>query len=169
MIENLEIEQKMTMIIDFDTCSGCQSCVIACSMAKAGAFSPSKSLVTIRKFEGRCLSIPILCEHCEDPPCLHACPSKAITKDVGTGVVRVNEAQCTGCRLCSSACPFGPETIKFQDDKAILCDLCGGDPACSRICQQKALAYMPVTVPVLSKKWRLAEKRKDALQSKEVI
>ncbi|RLI34361.1 hypothetical protein DRO66_08915 [Candidatus Bathyarchaeota archaeon] len=163
------IKQKMLMLIDFDICSGCQSCVIACSMAKAGVFSPSKSLITLRKLEGRCLSIPIICEHCRNPPCLHACPTGAVTKNPETGVVSINEDACTGCRLCSSACPFGPDTIKFHDDKAVLCDLCGGDPHCSRICQQKAIAYMPFTTSGWSKKWELADKRKGVLQSKEVI
>lgn len=163
------IKQKMLMLIDFDICSGCQSCVIACSMAKAGVFSPSKSLITLRKLEGRCLSIQIICEHCRNPPCLHACPTGAVTKNPETGVVSINEDACTGCRLCSSACPFGPDTIKFHDDKAVLCDLCGGDPHCSRICQQKAVAYMPFTTSGWSKKWELADKRKGLLQSKEVI
>jgi carbon-monoxide dehydrogenase iron sulfur subunit len=162
------INQRMVMLIDFDTCSGCQSCVIACSMVKAGVFSTSKSLITIRKLEGRCLSIPIICEHCDDPPCLHACPTGAIAKDPETGVVKVDQDLCTGCGLCSSACPFGPETVKFQGGKAVLCDLCGGEPACARICQQKAIAYMPLTVSGLSKKRELAEKRKLLLQPKEV-
>jgi carbon-monoxide dehydrogenase iron sulfur subunit len=167
MSDTLEIHQKMILLIDYDTCSGCQSCVVACSMAKAGVFSPSKALITLRKLEDRCLSIPVICEHCEDPPCIPVCPTGAITKNPETGVVTVNEVLCTGCRLCSSACPFGPDTIKFHDGKAVLCDLCGGDPQCSRICQQKAVAYMPRTAAAYRKKWALAEKRKRMLQLAE--
>jgi len=142
---------KMLMLIDYATCSGCQSCVLACSMEKAGVFSPTQSLITLRKLEGQCVSIPILCEHCQDPPCLPACPTGAIAVDP------------------SAACPFGPETIKFHNGKAALCDLCGGDPQCSRICQQKAVAYMPVTRAAWQKKWALAAERQRLLQSREVL
>ncbi len=169
MRELLVSKPKMLMLIDYATCSGCQSCVLACSMAKTGVFSPSQSLITLRKLEGQCVSIPILCEHCQDPPCLPACPTGAITVDPETGVVHVHAADCTGCRRCSAACPFGPETIKFHDNKAVLCDLCGGDPQCSRICQQKAVAYMPVTRAAWQKKWAFAEERQRLLQSQEVL
>jgi Fe-S-cluster-containing dehydrogenase component len=169
MYDYNDIEQKMIMLIDYDTCSGCQSCVLACSMVKAGVFSPSRSMITIRKLEGRCLSIPLVCEHCDDPPCLSVCPTDAIAKDSETGVVRVREPLCTGCQLCAQACPFGPETVKFIDGKAVLCDLCDGDPHCSRICQQKAMAYLPLTTSAMSRKKELAEKRKQLLQSKDVM
>jgi molybdopterin-containing oxidoreductase family iron-sulfur binding subunit len=49
---------------------------------------------------------PILCNHCEEPACLKACPSHAIykTKD---GIVLVDEEKCVGARACVAACPYG--------------------------------------------------------------
>ena len=158
------IRPKMLMLIDYDSCSGCQSCVLACSMTKTGIFSPSRSRVTIKKWEEQCLSIPVLCEHCEAPPCASVCPTTAITKDSETGMVQINQDLCTGCRVCATACNFAPETIRFMDNKAVLCDLCDGTPQCSRICQQKAIAYLPTTIAMQHKKRRLAESRRKALQ-----
>jgi len=159
------LRQRMLMLTDYQTCSGCQSCILACSLAKAKAFSPSKSRITLRKIEERCLGIPIVCEHCEDPPCIPACPTSAITKDPKTGIVRIDPELCTGCKQCSEACPFGPETVRFIDGKALLCDLCDGDPACVQTCTQKALMFLPMTKAVAAKKIELAEKRKRILAS----
>ena len=159
------LKQKMLMLTDYETCSGCQSCILACSLAKAKVFSPSKSRITLRKIEERCLGVPIVCEHCDDPPCLPACPFSAISKDPKTGIVRVDQELCTGCKQCSQACPFGPETVRFIDGKAVLCDLCDGEPACVQTCTQKALMFLPMTKAVAAKKIELAEKRKAVLAS----
>lgn len=158
------INPKMLMLIDYDSCSGCQSCVLACSMTKTGVFSPSRSRVTIKKWENQCLSIPVLCVHCDSPPCASVCPTSAISKNPEIGIVEINQDLCTGCRACAAACIFTPETVHFVDDKAILCDLCNGNPQCSQICQQKAIAYLPTTIAMQHKKRRLAETRRKALQ-----
>jgi Fe-S-cluster-containing dehydrogenase component len=92
------------------------------------------------------------------------CPTTAISKDPETGIVAINQELCTGCEACAAACPYGPETVHFVDAKAVLCDLCDGNPQCARICQQKAIAYMPTTIAVQHKKRRLAEIRRKDLQ-----
>lgn len=156
--------QKL-MIVDMDACSGCQSCIVACSMAKAKTFSPSKSRILIKKDESRCLGIPVVCEHCDHPPCKSACPTGAISKDSQSGLVSVDPSACTGCERCRWACPFGPDTIRMIDGVATICDLCGGKPMCVRVCQQGAIVYMPTSKPGVEKKWERAEKRARALAS----
>lgn len=158
------IKPKMLLLIDHDSCSGCQSCVLACSLTKTGIFSPTRSRVAIKKWEDQCLSIPVLCDHCNSPPCAPVCPTSAISKDPETGIVEINQELCTGCRACAIACPYGPETVHFVDNKAVLCDLCDGNPQCARICQQMAISYMPTTIAAQYKKRRLAETRRKALQ-----
>ena len=49
--------------------------------------------------------LPTLCMHCEDPPCLKSCPTKAITQRED-GSVLINENKCTGAAACVSACPY---------------------------------------------------------------
>jgi len=76
---------------------------------------------------------------CEVPYCATVCPSKAISKNSETGVVKVSKKKCTGCKMCLTACPFG--AMGFVDNLAIKCDLCGGQPSCVEFCQAKALTY----------------------------
>jgi Fe-S-cluster-containing dehydrogenase component len=159
-----KIQQNMELLIDFASCSGCQSCIIACSLAKAKVFSLTRGRISIIKIEDKCQSVPIVCEHCDDPPCIAACPVSAIRKGED-GILRVNHSLCTGCRRCSLVCRFGPETIKFIDNKAYLCDLCDGKPKCVSICQQRALIYLPRTQAVVAKKKELSEKRRMFLES----
>lgn len=157
---------KMVMIVDMDACSGCQACVTACSLAKANVFSPTKSSISVRKVESRCLSIPVLCEHCDNLPCQAVCPTGAISRDPDTGIVVIDPDLCGGCENCRWACPFGgPLTIKMEDGVAVKCDLCEGSPACAEVCHQGAIAYMPASPSAVHRKWRCAEERMKALLS----
>jgi carbon-monoxide dehydrogenase iron sulfur subunit len=151
------------MCINIDNCTGCQSCVVACSMSKARVFSPTFSRVSVLKIESRCLSIPIICEHCDAPPCQTVCPVDAISRESDTGIVRIDVDRCVGCERCKWACSLSPETIKIHSNKAILCDLCDGKPACVEVCQPKALQYVTATLAVNRKKQELAKKRAKAL------
>jgi Fe-S-cluster-containing hydrogenase component 2 len=56
--------------------------------------------------------VPILCMHCDDAPCIPACPSGAIVKR-DDGLVWIDPAVCNGSNLCSDACPYG--VIYFND------------------------------------------------------
>jgi Fe-S-cluster-containing dehydrogenase component len=94
--------------------------------------------------EARLRYVSLACMHCEDAPCLIACPTGAIAREPGTRVVKVNTELCIGCHSCSMACPFG--VPRFGKDGTMQkCDLCtmrleaGLEPACVRVCPTKAL------------------------------
>lgn len=160
---------RMVMIVDMTVCSGCQACITACSLTKANVFSPVKSRILIDKNESKCLNIPLLCEHCENPPCQAVCPTGAIGKDLETGIVKIDPALCSGCENCRLACPFGGASIiRMEDGVAVKCDLCDGKPACVDVCQQGAIIYMPTTSSTIQRKWRCAEERMKTLLSQEV-
>ena len=62
--------------------------------------------VTLRDKEtGREVSAPVMCQHCEEPPCVDVCPTGASMKRVD-GIVQVDKHICIGCRYCMMACPF---------------------------------------------------------------
>lgn len=47
-----------------------------------------------------------ICNHCQHPACLAACPRKAIYKRPEDGIVLIDQAECRGYRKCVEACPY---------------------------------------------------------------
>ena len=150
------------LLIDTNKCStGCDDCVKAC--ASENALKSSERVRTdaqwIRKVEltdirtGHAHSVPVMCQHCEHPPCTEVCPTGASFKRAD-GIVLVDRHICIGCRYCMMACPYKARSIVFQNvtDQnpdvprgngcAEACTLCvhridrGQPPACVEACTQ---------------------------------
>ena len=47
-----------------------------------------------------------ICNHCDHPACLAACPRKAIYKREEDGIVLVDQERCRGYQACVEACPY---------------------------------------------------------------
>ena len=83
--------------------------------------------------------------HCEDAPCIAACPAGCISKDPETGFTIYDNTNCIGCKSCAMACPFGAPRYRKSDGKMVKCDGCnirvknGLQPACVRACSFGAL------------------------------
>ncbi len=151
------------IVVEPSRCIGCRTCEIACVLAHAGdarvselsaaAFQPR--LHVIKSLN---ISAPVMCRHCEDAPCLNACPSGAIVYRQNS--VQVEQERCLGCKTCVVACPFGamevvtvPSTRRFAGvtvavgvrAEAHKCDLCitrTQGPACIEVCPTDALHVM---------------------------
>ena len=102
------------MLIDTAKCAtGCDACVTACNdeHGLTGTGRPQSDAQWIRKVErrdrstGRVSSLPVLCQHCEDPPCVDVCPTGSSFKRAD-GIVLVDKHTCIGCRYCVMACPY---------------------------------------------------------------
>jgi len=102
------------LLIDTSKCAdGCTACVRACheengvrSLGRPKTDAQWIRKVTLTEREtGHQHSLPVMCQHCENPPCVDVCPTKAsfIRPD---GIVLVNKHTCIGCRYCMMACPY---------------------------------------------------------------
>ena len=90
-----------------ELCINCRLCEVYCKTAH----SKSKDVLTANKFEepapvsrvtvygDKTASVAVNCRHCDDPACVKACITGAMTKDKKTGVVSVNENKCIGLSL----------------------------------------------------------------------
>jgi len=124
---------KIWVARDFAKCSGCRLCEIACSLEHEGRIWPEASMVRVfMYFPG--LEVPHLCTQCHDYPCVQSCPFKALGVDEKTGAVEVYRDKCTACGICINACPGQVPHLHPNRKHILICDLCGGDPACAKIC-----------------------------------
>jgi Fe-S-cluster-containing dehydrogenase component len=101
----------------------------------------------------------VLCNHCQNPPCVRVCPTKA-TFQREDGIVMMDYHRCIGCRFCVAACPFGARSMNFRDPRPFIkkinpdyptrtrgvvekCDFCaerlvvGRMPACVEACKER--------------------------------
>lgn len=124
---------------DTSLCTDCRICQLACSFVKWDSFNPRKGLLRIELEKQGLVARPYVCLQCQNPICAKVCPVEAIVRDEETGVVRINEDECTGCGECAPACIQG--VIVMDGGVARKCDVCGGSPACVEWCPTGALFY----------------------------
>jgi Fe-S-cluster-containing hydrogenase component 2 len=131
----LSVEKPFWIMRDYPKCSGCRRCEIVCSLHHEGKIWPETSRVRVFMLVPG-LEIPHLCAQCEDPPCVEACPVKAISIDEELERVVVDKEGCTGCGACIDACPGRIPHLHPTDNYALICDLCDGDPKCVKACEE---------------------------------
>jgi molybdopterin-containing oxidoreductase family iron-sulfur binding subunit len=110
--------QRWGLLIDVGQCAGCDDCVTACHEENGvtGHGRPATDAQWIRKVSlrdratGHVQALPLMCQHCEHPPCVDVCPTGASFKRAD-GIVLVDKHTCIGCRYCVMACPFGARSF----------------------------------------------------------
>ena len=129
-------------------CSGCGACVSAC-MDAHGDFSMPPRRVVRSDEQPRGGTVFITwyseaCVHCEQHPCVSACPKGCFALDAETGLVLPDSTACIGCRRCEKVC--GYNAVRFTPDgKMKKCDGCidrrraGLAPRCVSACPQGAI------------------------------
>ena len=101
------------LLIDTNQCAaGCSDCVQACDLENrlSGSTAPTSSqwirIVELKDMHsGQTHALPVMCQHCEHPPCVDVCPTGASFKR-DDGIVLVDRHICIGCRYCMMACPY---------------------------------------------------------------
>lgn len=200
--------KQWAMIVDTRKCAknqGCSRCREACNAAHNipnipdrahqikwiwdeptdKVFNPddTRYMETARRQEW----IPVLCNHCDSPPCVRVCPTGATWKRKEDGIVMMDWHRCIGCRYCMAACPYGSRSFNWIDPRPYIktlnpnfptrtkgvvekCTFCperlvvGKLPACVEACPEKALMFGDVNDPkseireVLAKSYILRRK-----------
>ncbi len=117
------------MAIDLDRCTGCGACMAAChqenNLAAVGrdetvnasrAFHWLRILPQIEDAgpEPKVRNLPVLCVHCDKPPCVRVCPVHA-TYLSEEGIVGQIYSRCIGCRYCMAACPYNAKVFNWYE------------------------------------------------------
>ena len=178
------MSKSKVMLIDVAICNGCMSCVVACKDEHVeNDWSPyAKPQPEYGQFwirvEGedrgkvpkvRRTYTPIMCMHCENAPCMAACPTTAIYRR-DDGAVIIDPAKCDGCRgvgtdpLCMGACPYG--VIYFNEELKIAqkCTWCAHlldngwkEPRCADACPTEAIKFGDEDDPEIQELLKKAE------------
>lgn len=121
-------DQKWSMVVDIDRCSGCQACVVACqaennvALNEEDIFRQKRAIEWIRierYWEGewpnvKARNIPVLCQQCDNAPCEPVCPVFATYhNDQGLNVQVYN--RCIGTRYCANNDPYNVRFFNFWE------------------------------------------------------
>ncbi|MBZ0162184.1 MAG: 4Fe-4S dicluster domain-containing protein [Notoacmeibacter sp.] len=158
--ERLNPAARWGLLIDVSKCGdGCNECVTACRKENGWEDTghPATDAQWIRKVtltdpkSGASRELPVMCQHCDEPPCVDVCPTGASFKRAD-GIVLVDKHRCIGCRYCMMACPYKARSFIHEaliDQKPHAprgkgtvesCTLCvhridsGRNPACVESC-----------------------------------
>lgn len=121
--------RRYGMVIDVDLCSGCGACMVACAVENNVAPAPPKAtdrtgITPMRVYPvdngapgglRQSAFLPVLCMHCDKPPCESVCPQQAVEFDKATGIVTQMSQRCLGCRYCMTACPYHARYFNWWD------------------------------------------------------
>lgn len=144
--------KRMGLVIDLDRCVGCFSCDISCKQENDVALGSYWSKVLYRGPFGdfpdlEMYFLPALCQSCDNPVCVEACPTQATYQREEDGIVLIDHEKCIGCQYCIVACPYGARTFNEKQMVAEKCTMCvhlqevGEKPACVKNCPVKARIF----------------------------
>lgn len=136
-------DRQLGLVIDLDTCVGCQACVISCKEWNSGGHMAPLTDTNpyggnadgvwfnrVHTYEhatgdgGRTVHFPRSCLHCAEPACVTVCPTGASYKRKSDGIVLIDMDKCIGCKLCSWACPYGAREFDGEAGVMKKCTLC---------------------------------------------
>ncbi len=132
-----------------ERCTGCKTCELYCAAERG---SEGKTLLKavqetpapqprVRVEGGPDSAFPLQCRHCLQAPCLDACLTGALFREMKSGMVVIREDRCIGCWTCSAFCPYGVIYPSPERKIALKCDRClyRETPICADVCPTRAL------------------------------
>jgi len=148
-----------SMVVRQGLCIDCELCIKACKETndvpsygyRTRILTKNVSDAIGRKQE----FIPTLCNHCNEPPCCRACPTKATYKDPNNGIVMMESSKCIGCKMCVLACPYEARYFNAKRRAIDKCNFCWDTrlekgeklTACSSVCPSGARIFGDISDP----------------------
>ena len=149
-LKALEDGKRYGWFVDSRRCIGCHACEVS---RKSENDVPLGNYIHQTFYEDvgeypkvARLFMPMSCQHCEDAPCIKACPCGALQKESG-GTVAVDYNICCGAGTCVEVCPYGAVYLDPVAKQAIKCHNCYHrvelemEPACVATCPAEALYF----------------------------
>ena len=141
-------KKRAGMVVDLRRCVGCHACSVSCKTENEVPLGGFRTRVRYLEHPMKeTLSfLPLLCMHCQDAPCLKACPTEAVIRLNDARVV-IDQDKCCGMKACMAACPYGAIYIDAKSGHADKCDMCthraslNMEPACVASCPTQTLRF----------------------------
>jgi Fe-S-cluster-containing dehydrogenase component len=174
--------KRWAMVVNVNACKeGCRDCTVACHQVHnvpdfgnpkdeikwlwqepfADVFPAQEYKYIGPRYQKK--PVMVLCNHCDNPPCVRVCPTQATFRRED-GIVMMDYHRCIGCRFCVAGCPYGARSMNFRDPRPFIakinpqfptrtkgvvekCNFCeerlaqGLLPACVVACPEKAMVF----------------------------
>ena len=144
------MDNNQRIQVDAKLCRDCQTCALACSLHHEGECNLGLARLVVTKDMARYEFDIVICQHCDEPDCILACPSEAMILDE-RGVVIILDDECSRCGSCAASCPHDAIFYNEVQDRYIKCDLCANrqeGPLCVELCPVGALTFVEAEEPV---------------------
>lgn len=154
-----ERKHHFAMVIVQDNCIGCRACEAACKTAWKIPEGPENYRTKViyashtQSSNSRMTWLPVLCNQCDNAPCVKVCPTKASYKREEDGIVMVDADKCIGCKTCMVACPYEARYYDEEIKSVDKCTFCqprlqnGQFPACVEHCPMKVRYFGDLNDP----------------------
>jgi len=159
-----------SMVIRQNNCIDCERCKEACVKTNhVPSYGYRTTILEMKRDIGpdetERIFMPVLCNHCNRPPCVRVCPTRATYKDKKTGIVMMDYKKCIGCKTCMSACPYNARYFNEEIRAVDKCNFCYDtrltkgkkDTACVEACPADVRVFGDLSDPT-SRVYKLVHK-----------